>query len=52
MKRIKKSYSDPRESNDFDEKDHRLAYGWYVDIEGSGQRKRYLRLAREEKQKT
>ncbi len=27
----------------FEEKDHRLACGWHVDIEGSGQRKRYLR---------
>ena len=28
---------------DFDEIDHRFACGWYVEIDGSGQRKRYLR---------
>ncbi|ABX09346.1 hypothetical protein [Prochlorococcus marinus] len=27
----------------FEEMDHRLACGWYVEVEGSGQRKRYLR---------
>ncbi len=29
--------------NDFEELDHRLACGWYVDIEGRGQRKKYLK---------
>ena len=28
----------------FDQIDHRLACGWHVEIEGSGQRKRYLKL--------
>ncbi len=28
---------------DFDEIDHRLACGWHVEIESSGQRKRYLK---------
>ena len=27
----------------FEEIDHRLSCGWHVEIEGSGQRKRYLR---------
>ncbi len=27
----------------FEEKDHRLACGWHVELEGSGQRKRYLK---------
>ncbi|WP_320674775.1 hypothetical protein [Prochlorococcus sp. MIT 1341] len=35
-------------STSFEEKDHRLACGWHVDIEGSGQRKRYLRSLRKE----
>ena len=34
--------------SDFEENDHRLACGWYVDIEGSGQRKRYLRSLKKE----
>ena len=36
---------------DFEEIDHRLACGWYVEIEGSGQRKRYLRSIKEEQLK-
>ena len=36
---------------DFEEIDHRLACGWHVEIEGSGQRKRYLRSIKEEKLK-
>ncbi len=28
---------------DFDEIDHRLACGWHVEVESSGQRKRYLK---------
>ena len=35
----------------FEEIDHRLACGWYVEIEGSGQRKRYLRSIKEEQLK-
>ncbi|AAQ00486.1 MULTISPECIES: hypothetical protein [Prochlorococcus] len=27
----------------FEEIDHRLSCGWHVEVEGSGQRKRYLR---------
>ena len=34
---------------DFEEIDHRLACGWHVEIEGSGQRKRYLRSINLEK---
>ncbi len=36
----------------FEEKDHRLACGWHVDIEGSGQRKRYLRSLQAEEKAT
>ena len=32
----------------FEEIDHRLSCGWYVEIEGSGQRKRYLRSIKAE----
>ncbi len=32
----------------FEEIDHKLACGWHVEIEGSGQRKRYLRAIKEE----
>ena len=32
----------------FEEIDHKLSCGWYVEIEGSGQRKRYLRSIRTE----
>ena len=35
---------------DFEESDHRLACGWHVDIEGSGQRKRFLRALKSEEQ--
>lgn len=30
----------------FEEIDHRLACGWHVEVEGSGQRKRYLKLVK------
>ena len=43
-KRIPKLESSPI----FEEADHRLACGWHVDIEGSGQRKRYLRSIKAE----
>ncbi len=33
---------------EFEEKDHRLACGWHVEIEGSGQRKRYLKALKAE----
>ena len=36
---------------DFEGIDHRLTCGWYVEIEGSGQRKRYLRSIKEEQLK-
>ena len=32
----------------FEEIDQKLACGWHVEIEGSGQRKRYLRAIKEE----
>jgi len=32
----------------FEEIDHRLSCGWHVEIEGSGQRKRYLRSLKAE----
>ena len=31
---------------DFEEIDHRLACGWHVEVEGSGQRKRYLKQSK------
>tara|TARA_Y100001968_G_C19218446_1_gene648417 strand:- start:443 stop:604 length:162 start_codon:yes stop_codon:yes gene_type:complete len=40
---IKKKLTRLEPSSDFEEIDHRLACGWHVEIEGSGQRKRYLR---------
>ena len=36
---------------DFEEIDHRLACGWHVEMEGSGQRKRYLRTLQKEPSK-
>ncbi|KGG11913.1 MULTISPECIES: hypothetical protein [Prochlorococcus] len=42
-KKLSKRLSD---QNSFDEKDHRLACGWHVEVEGSGQRKRYLKQAK------
>ena len=36
---------------DFEEIDHRLACGWYIEIEASGQRKRNLRYIKEEQLK-
>ena len=44
-KRLKKLASEV----DFEEIDHRLACGWHVEIEGSGQRKRYLRQLKAKK---
>ena len=46
MENKKKRIVKLQKQANFDEKDHRLACGWYVDIEGSGQRKRYLRSLR------
>ena len=43
MEKPKKRVSKLDSTVNFDETDHRLACGWHVDIEGSGQRKRYLR---------
>ncbi len=40
---IQKRISKLENEVDFEEIDHRLACGWHVEIEGSGQRKRYLR---------
>ena len=40
---IKKKLTKLQTKVDFEEIDHRLACGWHVEIEGSGQRKRYLR---------
>tara|TARA_Y100001968_G_scaffold310976_1_gene332459 strand:+ start:2178 stop:2339 length:162 start_codon:yes stop_codon:yes gene_type:complete len=42
-KSIKKKFKKLEASSDFEQIDHRLACGWHVEIEGSGQRKRYLR---------
>ena len=36
---------------DFEQIDHRLAFDSYIEREGSGQRKRYLRSIREEQLK-
>ena len=47
-KLIKKKFSDLNEKVNFEEADHRLACGWYVQLEGSGQRKRYLRSLKKE----
>ncbi len=48
MKKTKKTInSDLKLQPDFEEIDHRLACGWHIEIEGSGQRKRYLRSIRE-----
>ena len=50
MKQIKKKQSNLLASQpDFEEIDHRLACGWHAHIEGSGQRKRYLRAVSKEK---
>ena len=35
---------------DFEEIDSRLACGWHVEMEGSGQRKRYLRSLKKDSQ--
>ncbi len=43
MEKPKKKLSKLQSKITFDETDHRLACGWHVDIEGSGQRKRYLK---------
>ena len=44
MKNIKKKQTNLLSSQpDFEEIDHRLACGWHAHIEGSGQRKRYLK---------
>ncbi len=47
--KIKKKLKGLPPKNSFEEIDHRLACGWHVEIEGSGQRKRYLRQLRSEK---
>ncbi len=49
MENKKKKIFKLEKNPSFEEKDHRLACGWYVDIEGSGQRKRYLRSLKLEK---
>ena len=50
MKKIKKKQANLLSSQpDFDEIDHRLSCGWHAHIEGSGQRKRYLREIKAEK---
>ena len=48
MDKIKKRFSERESTLDFEQIDHRLACGWDVDIEGSGQRKRYLRSLKAE----
>ena len=47
-KSIKKRITKLENEVDFEEIDHRLACGWHVEIEGSGQRKRYLRQLKSE----
>ena len=47
---IKKKLTKLETKIDFDEIDHRLACGWHVEIEGSGQRKRYLRDLKKKKE--
>ena len=44
-KKISKKLS---EQFNFEEIDHRLACGWHVEVEGSGQRKRYIRSIHEQ----
>tara|TARA_B100001250_G_C19355667_1_gene595357 strand:- start:185 stop:367 length:183 start_codon:yes stop_codon:yes gene_type:complete len=51
IKNSKKKIAKVDLSRCFDEKDHRLACGWHVELEGSGQRKRYLRQVQVEKVK-
>jgi len=51
IKNPKKKISKVDLSHSFEEKDHRLACGWHVELEGSGQRKRYLRQVQVEKVK-
>tara|TARA_B100000029_G_C16863188_1_gene700158 strand:- start:133 stop:297 length:165 start_codon:yes stop_codon:yes gene_type:complete len=48
MEKPKKKLLKPELTPNFEETDHRLACGWHVDIEGSGQRKRYLRALKAE----
>ena len=43
-----KKFSKRERKLDFEQMDHRLACGWDVDIEGSGQRKRYLKSLKTE----
>ncbi len=45
--KIKKKQIDLTDQPDFNETDQRLECGWYTQIEGSGQRKRYLRSIKE-----
>ena len=44
----KKQNAKLRIQPNFEEIDHKLACGWHVEIEGSGQRKRYLRAIKAE----
>ena len=46
-KRLSKLESNPC----FDQIDHRLACGWHVEVECSGQRKRFLRQLKSEQAK-
>ncbi len=48
MDKKHKRFSEREIELDFEQIDHRLACGWDVDIEGSGQRKRYLRSLKTE----
>ena len=51
MDNKKKKLSRRETIADFEQIDHRLACGWHVEIEGSGQRKRYLRSLKTEASK-
>ncbi len=44
----KKHNAQLRIQPNFEEINHKLSCGWHVEIEGSGQRKRYLRSIRAE----
>ena len=44
----KRNISKLDSKSNFEQLDHRLACGWHVEVEGSGQRKRYLRQLKSE----
>ncbi len=52
MEKKTKRISSISKEMSFEETDHRLACGWHVNIEGSGQRKRYLKSLKLENSKS